>query len=192
MQLRSGKASRCTALIDIKHRWYLKHLQIRIIQPSNSQSRKHPSYKIIRTSAHTTVNAIFKLQHRDIMHSPRIDVAYAESIATCLAIEDHEECLCNPRWIEKDWSVELVEHLQRAQDDLENDSEWFSRNQGVNMSRSIVHGRACLEHGQHAERLHTLQMIRGDVRSDLVDPSCPNARNALALAAAGRRARKRS
>jgi hypothetical protein len=90
MQPGSGKAIRCTALFDIKHRWYL---QIRIIQPINSQSRKQSSHQIILTSAHTTVNAIFTFPYRDIMRSPRVDLAHAESIATCLAIEDHEECL---------------------------------------------------------------------------------------------------
>jgi hypothetical protein len=94
------------------------------------------------------------------MRSPRVDLAYADSIATCPAIKNHEECLHNPCWIEEDWCVERIEFLQRAQDDFENDfendSEWFSRDQRVSMSRGIIHGRACVEHGQHAERLHTL------------------------------------
>jgi hypothetical protein len=127
------------------------------------------------------------------MRSPRVDLAYTESIATCLATEDHEDCLRNTRWIEEDWILERVEHLQRAQDDFENlnDSEWFSRDQRVSMSRSIIRGRACLEHAQHTERLHTLQMIRGNARGDLIDPSCLKAKNALARTAAIRRARKR-
>jgi hypothetical protein len=131
------------------------------------------------------------MQHRDTMHPPRVDLAYTESIATCPAIEHHEECLRNPRWIEEDWSLERVEYLQRAQDDFENDSEWFSRDQRVNMSRSIIYGRVYLEHAQHTERLHTLQMIRGDARGDIIDPSCLKARNSLARTAAIRRARKR-
>jgi hypothetical protein len=114
------------------------------------------------------------------MRSPRIDLAYPENIATCLAIKDHEECFRNPRWIDEDWCVERVEFLQRAQYDFENDSEWFSRDQRASMSTSIIHGRVCLGHSQHVERLHTLQMIRGDARSDIIDPSIPKAGTALA------------
>jgi hypothetical protein len=125
------------------------------------------------------------------MRSPRIDLAYADSIATCPAIENHAECLRNPRWIEEYWCIERVEFLQRAQDEFENDSERFSRDQRANMSRSIIQGRVCLEHSGHSERLHTLQMIRGDARSDLVDISYPKAGDALARTTAGRRARTR-
>jgi hypothetical protein len=59
------------------------------------------------------------------------------------------------------------------------------------MSNSIIRGRVCLEHVQHMERLHTLQMIRGDARGDLVDPLCPKTRDALPRTAAIRRARKK-
>lgn len=125
------------------------------------------------------------------MRLPRIDLACPESIATCLAIENLDECVHNPRWIEEYWSVERVESLQRTQEDLKHDSESYSRHQRVDMSRRIVHGQVCLEHARHAKRLHTLQMIRGDARSDLATLSLPEIQSGRARIAAVRRAKKK-
>jgi hypothetical protein len=93
-----------------------------------------------------------------MVRSPKIKLAYAKTIETCLTIEHGEEYPYNPRSIQEDWSFERLEELQRAHDTFEHDPQSFSREQRVAFSRSIIHGQVCRYHHRHAERLHILHM----------------------------------
>lgn len=127
------------------------------------------------------------------MRPRNINLAYAETMETCLAIEHGQECLHNPRWIEEDWSEERLHILQRERYAFECDPESYSREQRVVLSRRIIHGQVCLHHSRYcAERLHILQMIRGDVRSDLHEPATTRVRSGCVRTAAARAARKRA
>lgn len=107
------------------------------------------------------------------MHSPRIELAHASALETCPAIENGQSCHDNPRWIEEDWSAAVVGNLKRAQNDLGRHFDSFSREERVLRSKALLHGQVCIGHEVHALRLHTLQMIRGDARSDLRGPRYP-------------------
>ena len=37
------------------------------------------------------------------MRPQNINLAYAATMGTCLAVEHNQECLYNPRWIEEGW-----------------------------------------------------------------------------------------
>jgi hypothetical protein len=127
------------------------------------------------------------------MRPQNINLAYAETMGTCLAVQHNQECLHNPRWIEEDWSEERAHVLQRELHAFEFDAESYSHEQRIMLSRRIVHGQVCLYHSRYcAERLHILQMIRGDARSDLHEPTTTRLRGGRARTAAARAARKRA
>lgn len=127
------------------------------------------------------------------MRPQNINLAYAETIGTCLAVEHNQECLHNPRWIEEDWSEERVHVLQRERHAFERDAEFYSREQRLELSRRIIHGQVCLHHSHYcAERLHILQMIREDARSDLYETKPTRLRGGRVRTAAARAARKRA
>ena len=122
-----------------------------------------------------------------------INLAYAETMETCLATEHDQECLHNPRWIEEDWSEERLLTLQRARHALEHDADSYSREQRVALSRRIIHGQVCLHHSRDCvERLHILQMIRGDARSDLHEETTTGVRSGCLQTDAAPAAKKRA
>lgn len=91
------------------------------------------------------------------MRPQNINLAYAETMETCLAVEHNQECLHNPRWIEEDRSEERLHTLQRARHALECDPQSYSREQRVTLSKRIIHGQVCLHHSRYCtERLHIL------------------------------------
>lgn len=104
------------------------------------------------------------------MRFPRIALAHANVLQTCPAVENGRPCVNNPRWIEEDWSAEALENLRRAQNDLGSHFDAFSREERILRSKAVVHAHVCVIHSTHSKRLHTLQMIRGDARSDLRGP----------------------
>lgn len=127
------------------------------------------------------------------MRPQNINLAYAATMGTCLAVEHNQECLYNPRWIEEGWSEERLHVLQCERFAFECDAESYSRGQRVILSRRITHGQVCLHHSRYcAERLHILQMIRGDARSDLHEPTTTGVRRGRVRTAAARAARKRA
>jgi hypothetical protein len=127
------------------------------------------------------------------MRPQNINLAYAETIQTCLAIEDGDECVHNPRWIEEDWSEERLHSLQRERRAFEHDPEFYSREQRIELSKRIIHGRVCLYHYHYcAERLHILQMIRGDAKGDLNETATIGVRSGRVRTTAARAARKRA
>jgi hypothetical protein len=126
------------------------------------------------------------------MRPQNINLAYAETMETCLATERDQECLHNPRRVEEDWSEDRVQALQRERHAFECDPEFYSREQRVAFSRRIAHGQVYLHHSIYcAERLHVLQMIRGDAKGDLHEPTTTGARSGCARTAAARAARRR-
>jgi len=77
------------------------------------------------------------------MPSHEIQLAYANTIDTCLAIAYEEECPYNPRSIQEDWSVERRHELQRVRNAFEHDPSSFSREQRVILSKHIIYGQVC-------------------------------------------------
>lgn len=127
------------------------------------------------------------------MRPKNINLAYAETMGTCLAVEHNQECLHNPRWIEEDWSEERLLTLQRERHGFERDPESYTREQRVILSRRIIHGQVCLHHSRYCtERLHILKMIRGDANSDLHEPTTTRMSSGRVRTAAARAARKRA
>ena len=127
------------------------------------------------------------------MRPQNINLAYAETMKTCLAIEHDQKCLNNPRWIEEDWSEERLYTLQLERHAFERDPESYSRERRVVLSKRIIHGQVCLHHSRYcAERLHVLQMIRGDAIGDLQEPTTNRVRSGGVRIAAARVARKRA
>ena len=125
------------------------------------------------------------------MRPQNIKLSYTETTATCLAVEHNQECLHNPRWIEEDWSEERLHVLQRERWAFEFNAESYNREQRVTLSKRIIHGQVCLHHSRYcAERLHILQMIRGDARSDLRKPTTMGIRRVRVRTAAARAAKK--
>lgn len=104
------------------------------------------------------------------MRSPRIDLAYAQDINSCPAIENNHPCLDNPRWIEKDWPLHSVQDLNRARSDLETHWGSFDHDQRVERSKTLIHGQTCSAHGMYSRRLHTALMIRGYARAGRKGP----------------------
>lgn len=126
------------------------------------------------------------------MRSQNIDLAYAEAMETCLATEHGQECLHNPRWTEEDWSEEHLHALHLERHALECDAEFYSREQRMELSKRIIHGQLCVRHSRYcAERLHVLQMIRGDAISDLQEPITAGVRSGRVRTVAARAAKKR-
>lgn len=122
-----------------------------------------------------------------------INLAYAETMEICLATEHDQECLHNPRWIEEDWSEERLLTLQRARHAFEYDPDSYSHEQRVALSRRIIHGQVCLHHSRDCvERLHILQMIRGDARSDLHEETTTKMRSDCVRTDAAPAAKKRA
>jgi len=110
----------------------------------------------------------------------------------CLAIENGEECLNYPRWIEDDWQKEHLDLLKRAHKILELRSDRCSRALRYISSTVIIVGQVCQHHSRHfARRLHTLLMIRGDVNSDMREPPV-SVRGDTVRTAVARAARKRA
>jgi hypothetical protein len=128
-----------------------------------------------------------------VMRPQNINLAYAETMKTCLAIEHDQKCLNNPRWIEEDWSEERLHALQRERHDFEQDPEFCSREQRIELSKRIIHGQVCLYHYHNcAERLHILQMIRGDAKGDLNETATIGVRSGRVRTTAARAARKKA
>jgi hypothetical protein len=126
------------------------------------------------------------------MRSHDIQLAYANTTNTCLAVEYEEECPYNPRSIQEDWSIERRHLLQRVRDAFEHDPQSFSRARRIILSKHIIYGQVCqYHHRHHAERLHTLHVIRGDAINDLLEPTPTRVSRGRVRTAAARRARKR-
>jgi len=127
------------------------------------------------------------------MRSCVLNLAYAETLLACLAIEHGDECLNNPRWIEEDWSDERSNDLQHARNNFEHNPESFSHEQRVAISKRIIHGQTCQHHSRlYAKRLHTLQMIRGDAISDLREIPFTRVRSGRVRTAAARGAKRKA
>ena len=127
------------------------------------------------------------------MRPQNINLAHAKTMETCLATEHDQECLHNPRWIEEDWSHERVHALKCERRAFECDPESYSREQRVRLSRRIIHGQVCRHHSLCcADRLHILQMIRGDAKGDLSGLTTTGARSGRVRTAAARKAKKRA
>lgn len=130
------------------------------------------------------------------MRSPRIDLAYAESIDSCWAVEDNQACFNNPRWIEEGWQRARTDNLKRKPDDLEEHWAAFDIDQKRNKADELLHGQVCLDHANHSKRLKTNMMIRGFARDDLKGPKrAPRTRRTRATASsavAGRGSREQT
>jgi hypothetical protein len=127
------------------------------------------------------------------MRPQSINLSYAETMETCLATEHDQECLNNPRWIEEDWPEERLQALQLERHAFECHPKSYSREQRIELSKRIVHGQVCLYHYHYcAERLHILQMIRGDAKGDLNETATIGVRIGRMRATAARAARKKA
>lgn len=127
------------------------------------------------------------------MRPQNINLSYAETMETCLATAHDQECLNNPRWIEEDWPEERLHALQRERHAFEHDPEFYSREQRIELSRHIIHGQVCLYHYHYcAERLHILQMIRGDAKGDLNETATIGVRIGRTRTTVARAARKKA
>lgn len=104
------------------------------------------------------------------MRLPRIDLAYAKNIDSCLAIENHLPCLNNPRWIEEDWLQTDVDDLKRARNDTETHWDSFDHDHRVQRSKALIRGQVCTAHKPFLRRLHQANMIRAYARDDLKAP----------------------
>lgn len=125
------------------------------------------------------------------MPSRGIELGETENIHFCPAVENHRHCEHKPRWIEEDWSVQRIENLMRARADLHYRFDSFDRDHRIARSKALMHGQVCVAHGDHVRRLHTLNMIRGDARSDLRGSRHSTARTGRTRTARARAARKR-
>lgn len=126
------------------------------------------------------------------MPSRGIELGETENIHFCPAVENLRRCQHKPRWFEESWSVERIENLMRVRADLEHRWDSFDRDHRIVRSKALMHGQVCLAHSDHVRRLHTLNMIRGDARSDLRGPRFSTARVGRARANKARNARKRA
>ena len=104
------------------------------------------------------------------MPSRGIKLGGTENIHVCPAVENHQQCGSDPRWVEESWSAERIRGLMRARADLDYRYDSFDREHRISRSKTLMHGQVCLGHAEHARRLHTLSMIRRDARSDLRGP----------------------
>lgn len=122
------------------------------------------------------------------MRSPRIGLAYSQPhcINACPAVENNQQCLNNPRWIEEDWPTDRVSGLKLANSDLEKHWGSFDRDQKMERSKTLLHGQVCTNHQHQIKHLHTLKMLRGFARDDLKKPKAGRVRKAT-----GRAGRKR-